>query len=64
MRDSMEFRKTPVQQGASAEGRAALSVERAWQSWRGDLGELPRQPETALAARSASALEYQTLELW
>lgn len=32
-----------MQQGASGEGRAALSVERAWQSWRGDLGELPRQ---------------------
>lgn len=32
-----------MQQGASGEGRAALSVERGWQSWRGDLGELPRQ---------------------
>lgn len=35
--------KAPVQQEASGEGRAALSVERAWQSWRGELGELPRQ---------------------
>lgn len=35
--------RAPVQQEASGEGRAALSMERTWQSCRGDLGELPRQ---------------------
>lgn len=32
-----------MQQEASGEGRAALSVESAWQSCRAELGELPRQ---------------------
>lgn len=34
-RDKVGFRKAPVQQEGSGEGRAAPSVERAWESCQG-----------------------------